>query len=384
MTVRRAKCFGALSICSILFSLVAIFAYSGPEFTIMTQGISMHECHDLPRGHTSQKSKLERLRDWYDEYRARQEDEGRQFIHETCEEIGKSGTDYSDSVADRDGKFTVWQSRLEGVKPQMWSIYIEALGLNLLGSEQDGPVSSDSKVTYDLEMVIRGKNSDEEAWTIVYDSMSGEETGHTASEITLACETNRVNGDAVCDAVEVGIIGILEFKLYDILVLASEKAEDVSPKAAPRLSFQISHLNDSFLSWFAIVRLSCLLITAIVAILYFIRQCSRRAFKRFAVIEFSFEQHWVIVLLLLCITYDEPFFEFRRTQPSIALAILGELPSSVFFTTLLTYWLMGLAYVRVKARKLQRSAASFGDIVGAVSLPRMAALAVLCLSFAVA
>ena len=129
-------------------------------------------------------------------------------------------------------------------------------------------------------------------------------------------------------------------------------------------------MNDSFLGWFAAVRLICLLISAGIMLLYFVKTCSWRDAKRFAILQFSFDQYWVLALLLMCTIYDEPLFEFRRTKPSIALAVLSEIPGSFFFTSLLTYWLMGLAYVRVKANKLTKERASLEDIVGILSMKR--------------
>ena len=180
----------------------------------------------------------------------------------------------------------------------------------------------------------------------------------------------------MCDAVEVGIIGNLEFDMYDVIILAwGSEGSDVLPV----VDFRMSHLNDRYLAWFAIVRLSCLFVTAVIMALYFLRTCRKSDIQRFISVKFNFEQNWVIMLLFICIFYDEPFFEYRRSRPSIVLAVISEIPSSIFFTALLTYWLMGLAYVRAKVKKVEQ--ATFRDIIGEISPRRLLLLLIFFAGF---
>ena len=72
----------------------------------------------------------------------------------------------------------------------------------------------------------------------------------------------------------------------------------------------------------------------------------------------------------------------RRKRPNVTLTVLSEIPASLFFTALLTYWLMGITYVRVKAKKLsEQRNPSLYDIVGYPSLPRTFILVLILCSF---
>ena len=68
--------------------------------------------------------------------------------------------------------------------------------------------------------------------------------------------------------------------------------------------------------------------------------------------ELNLNQCWILILLVLCALYDEPLFELRRSNPSVALAVVAEVPASAFFTALLSYWLMSVTFVRVSQSKI--------------------------------
>ena len=131
-----------------------------------------------------------------------------------------------------------------------------------------------------MEMAIRGKNKEDEAWQSVYSFIKGKEARST---VTLWCSTLDL---IVCDAVEVGIIGNLEFEMYDVIILAwGSRGSDLPPV----VDFRLSHLNDRYLAWFAIMRLTCLFITSVITVLYFLRTCRKTDLNRFTSVKFSFE-----------------------------------------------------------------------------------------------
>ena len=62
-------------------------------------------------------------------------------------------------------------------------------------------------------MAIKGKNSEDQEWDIIYDGLT-----EPQSVGTLACLGDEQKGK-VCDSFEVGIIGILEYEIYDIIIM---------------------------------------------------------------------------------------------------------------------------------------------------------------------
>lgn len=153
------------------------------------------------------------------------------------------------------------------------------------------------------------------------------------------------------------------------------------------------------LLWFAGVRLACVIVTGCLILLYFLTSCSRSGFNVNAYMDLNLDQCWVLILLFLCVLYNEPFFELRRNNPSTSLAILAEIPASAFFTALLTYWLLSVTYVRIKEKNLHKrpkkqeinttktrssnkyDSVSLADIIGVLSIKRLLALVILLCSF---
>ena len=88
----------------------------------------------------------------------------------------------------------------------------------------------------------------------------------------------------------------------------------------------MSHLDDNFLTWFAGVRLACVVITGSLLLLYFFSSCSRSGFNINAYMDLNLDQCWILVLLFLCLLYNEPWFEFRKSDPTTRLAVLAEIP----------------------------------------------------------
>ncbi len=178
------------------------------------------------------------------------------------------------------------------------------------------------------------------------------------STVSVSCDVEK--GDKseqqkVCDSFEVGIIGNLDYDMYDIAVMITDTPDELLGKDFATISFRLSHLNDDFMNWYAMTRTFCLLVCAALILLYFINinSCSlKKGFNPLACLTFNIDQYWIISLLFLCCLYNEPLFELRRKSPSIVLAVLSEIPASLFLTALLTYWLMGLTLVRVKTKVL--------------------------------
>ena len=141
--------------------------------------------------------------------------------------------------------------------------------------------------------------------------------------------------------------------MYDIIIMITNTPDYILVMDdLATVSFRLSHLNDSMLLWFAGVRLVCVVVTVSLILLYFLTSCKRSGFNINAFMELNLDQCWVLILLFLCTLYNEPFFELRRNNPSTSLAVLAEIPASAFFTALLTYWLMSVAYVRVNEKNL--------------------------------
>ena len=60
----------------------------------------------------------------------------------------------------------------------------------------------------------------------------------------------------------------------------------------------------------------------------------------------TFDQKMILVLVILCVFYDDPLYFLALQYPNLNLSVIVSIPQSLFFTTLFTYWLLGLAYVR--------------------------------------
>ena len=141
--------------------------------------------------------------------------------------------------------------------------------------------------------------------------------------------------------------------MYDIAVMLTGMPDKLIVMADLfALNFRVSHLNDKFLTWFAGVRIACIVVTSCVIFLYLLASCSRSGLNMNAYTELNLNQCWILILLILCALYDEPLFELRRSNPSVALAVVAEVPASAFFTALLSYWLMSVTYVRVSQSKI--------------------------------
>ena len=176
------------------------------------------------------------------------------------------------------------------------------------------------------------------------------------SQVEITCPISPNPDPAkICDSFEVGIIGNLDYEVYDIAIMITGVPDKILVEEdLARLSFRMSHLDDDFLTWFAGVRLFCIIVTVCTVLLYFITSCSRSGINVDAYSQLNLNQCCIVVLLFLCILYNEPLFEFRKYNPSTELAIIGEVPAAAFFTALLTYWLMSIAYVRARERNLQK------------------------------
>ncbi len=239
-----------------------------------------------------------------------------------------------------------WFSRIENVKPQMWQIYIEAVvsphrNIQILAKK-------DFELSFFMRIAIRGKSKFTETWNDVYNN----DMEDPLNKVTISCPIETNTQVKVCDTFEVGIIGQLDYDMYDIAIMITGTPQEFLVEDLATLSFRLSHLNDDFLGWMAIVRIVCLVVTSFMILLYFVANCTRQKADCKQFFSFNLDQFWVLSLLIMCAIYNEPLFELRRNHPSVALTVLSEIPVSLFFTALLTYWLMGVTLVRVNDKKL--------------------------------
>ena len=89
---------------------------------------------------------------------------GSERLYEKLHREVQLGVDFDPSChpAHAEGHdLVVWQTRLEGIEPEMWQIYIEAVASRPL-TEDDEKVNLE--VNFEMEMAIRGKNREDEEW----------------------------------------------------------------------------------------------------------------------------------------------------------------------------------------------------------------------------
>ena len=230
----------------------------------------------------------------------------------------------------------------------MWQIFVEAI---VSPHGTDFSNKSEFSINFDLGLAIRGKNTYDDEWNTIYSSFD-DPNSLDLSTVSVSCDIDTdsdTEPDHVCDSFEVGIIGHLDYQMYDIAVMITDAPDDLLGKDYANINFRLSHVNDGFMNWFATIRLVCLLITSLCIVLYFVTSCGREGFNALAFTTFNLDQYWVISLLLLCFFYNEPLFELRRDSPSVTLAVMSEIPASLFLSALLTYWLVGLTLVRVRS-----------------------------------
>lgn len=157
------------------------------------------------------------------------------------------------------------------------------------------------------------------------------------SRVTATCPKNSQPDDIICDKFQVGIIGAIEYEMYDIAVMITDTPDQLLARDYATISFRISHWDTDFIDFFAAVRMFCLVVTCLVILTYLVTSCSRKCCSANPLADLDFEQVCVLVLLVLCAWYDDPFFMFRRIKPSVTLAVLAEIPASFFFTGLLVF-----------------------------------------------
>mmetsp|Transcript_45245 Transcript_45245/g.60045 ORF Transcript_45245/g.60045 Transcript_45245/m.60045 type:complete len:245 (+) Transcript_45245:834-1568(+) len=172
--------------------------------------------------------------------------------------------------------------------------------------------------------------------------------------------------------------------MYDVAIMITHTPDKLLGRDFATISFRMSHWNELYMTWFAAVRLFCLFVTSTLMIFYFVSSCKRSSVHPMAWINFNFEQVCICILLFLCAVYDDPLFELRRVAPSAKLAIVCEIPVSLFYTGLLTYWIMGLVYMRKSNKVLSKKReVSLEDITGALSLKRAILLVLFLFSFTI-
>lgn len=125
--------------------------------------------------------------------------------------------------------------------------------------------------------------------------------------------------------------------MYDIAVMITNTPIKLLGRDFAAISFRLSHWNNDFITYFATVQLFCLLATGMFIVFYLIVSCSKNGVKVKALADFNFEQVCVFLLLVLCALFDDPLFWVRRMKPSVELAVIAEIPASLFFTGLLTF-----------------------------------------------
>ena len=68
-------------------------------------------------------------------------------------------------------------------------------------------------------MAVRGKNSDDEEWNTIYNDFEGSKAElFELSSLKVECEEKFYTDKLVCGSAEVGIIGMLEYEMYDIVI----------------------------------------------------------------------------------------------------------------------------------------------------------------------
>ena len=77
--------------------------------------------------------------------------------------------------------------------------------------------------------------------------------------------------------------------MYDIAVLVTNTPQDLLVHDLVTLSFRLSHPHDGFLSWFAGVRLICLLTNCAFILLYFATRCSIKGLNPLAWLSLTFD-----------------------------------------------------------------------------------------------
>ena len=103
------------------------------------------------------------------------------------------------------------------------------------------------------------------------------------SHVQVSCplkSTDTASKTEICDQFEVGIIGNLEYDVYDIAIMITDAPDTLLVEEdLAAVSFRMSHLDDSFLLWFAGVRLVCVFISCGMILLYFLTSCKRDGFN---------------------------------------------------------------------------------------------------------
>ena len=89
----------------------------------------------------------------------------------------------------------------------------------------------------------------------------------------MDCDADKSGSEKICDTFEVGIIGQLEYDMYDIAIMITNMPEEILVHDLATLSFRLSHDNDYLISWLATVRLFSLLVSGGIFLLYFVTGC---------------------------------------------------------------------------------------------------------------
>ena len=106
MNKKRVYYLVAISIFSVIFAMIALLGYSGPEFTYLNYS---------PRNMCSHADKASQISDY------------NVSVYEKYERLRKAGLSYDPDCA-QIGDTVVWKSDLKNVQPEMWQIFIEAIG----------------------------------------------------------------------------------------------------------------------------------------------------------------------------------------------------------------------------------------------------------------
>ena len=249
------------------------------------------------------------------------------FVHEQAEgehrdRWAEAGLDFDplscdpfymrSEVQDQTGDFSdmqfFWFSRVEHAWPEMWQIMIEAVV-----SPHDISFSTrkDFEMSFDLALAIRGKNKADEEWVTIYSAFGANSTkAEHLSRVSVTCPvpTHDDDPDLVCDSFEVGIIGQLDYEMYDVAIMITHTPDKLLGRDFANISFRLSYWNERYMTWFASVRLFCMFATGALMLFYFVSSCQRKGLRPHAWTNFNFEQVCVSVLLFLCALYDDPLF----------------------------------------------------------------------------
>ena len=155
MTKKKAIILACLSVTSILFGLIAVLGFSGPEYIYLPQGETFSCSRSSVALATQHDHSFQHLESRSDEL---WEEAGLDFDPLSCEPFyERMEASEQQDVSFAEKQF-FWFSRISDVKPQMWQIYIEAV---ISPHMVDFTSSKEIELTFDFGIAVRAKNNED-------------------------------------------------------------------------------------------------------------------------------------------------------------------------------------------------------------------------------